>query len=51
MEINEEDVKSLDDSIKIFLSEFGENDIYSKILLEEFFLLIKNNKNGISNKL
>lgn len=40
------DLKSLESSIKIFLSQFGESDIYSKILLEEIFLLLKDKKNG-----
>jgi len=47
MESKEEiDFTSLETSMDIFLNEFGVQDIYSKILLEELFYLIKEKNNG-----
>ena len=40
------DLESLQSSMNIFLNELGDYDIYTKILLEELFLFIKEQKHG-----
>lgn len=40
------DMESLQSSIGVFLSELGDYDIYTKILLEELFLFVKEQTHG-----
>ena len=42
-----ENEKTVDDTLELFFNQFGKIDIYTKIVLEEFFKEILNEKSNV----